>query len=124
MNRYSKKYFRDIKAMIPSKGAQERRLVRDYKTRIVELNEKNPNITYDELQQALGTPVDMIASFYVGVDTDYIIKSVRTTHMVRVGICCMLIFTLSALAVSAGVNVRLYQEIHHGIISHEKVIIE
>lgn len=124
MNRNSKKYFRDIKTMIPSKGAQEKRLVRDYKTRIAELNEKNPNITYDELQQTLGTPVDIITSYYEGADTDYIIKSVRTTRIIRIGICCMLILTLSAFAVSAGINVRLYQDIHQGIVTHEKIVIE
>ncbi len=124
MNQDSKQYFRDMKAMIPSRGKQERRLVRDYKTRILELNEKYPDITYEALQQALGTPADMIASFYESADTEYIIKSVRTAHMIRFCICCMLIFTLSALAVSAGVNVRLYQEIHHGIVTHEKIIIE
>lgn len=124
MNRYSKKYFRDIKAMMPFKGKQERRLVRDYKTRILELNEKNPDITYDELQETLGTPVDMITLYYEGADTDYIIKSVRTSHIIRIGICCMLVLTLAAFAVSASLNMRLYQEIHHGIVTHEKIVIE
>lgn len=124
MNQDSKQYFRDMKAMIPSRGKQERRLVRDYKTRILELNEKYPDITYEALQQTLGTPVDIITSYYEGADTDYIIKSVRTTRIIRIGICCMLILTLSAFAVSAGVNVKLYQEIHQGIITHEKIVIE
>lgn len=124
MNKYAKKYYKDIKAVIPPGGEQEKRLICDYKLRILELNETNPHITYDELQQSLGTPDNIVTTYYEGADTEYIMKRVRATHTVRFCVCCMLILSLSAFAVSAGVNMRLYQEIHHGIITHEKVMIE
>ena len=42
MNKDAKKYYRDIKSVIPSGGHQEKRLIKDYKIRITELNEMNP----------------------------------------------------------------------------------
>lgn len=77
MNKNSKKYYRDIKAVIPSVGKQEKRLIKDYKLRIMELNEINPGITYDELLQNLGSPVNVITEYYEGADTGYIMKKLE-----------------------------------------------
>lgn len=124
MNKNSRKYYRDIKSVIPSGGRQERQLIKDYKIRITELNEINPDITYDELQQSLGTPVDIIAGYYEGADTGYIMQKIRTTRIIRFCIYCILIFTLASFTISASINIRLYQEIHRGIITYEKTIIK
>ncbi|MCX4326623.1 MAG: DUF6120 family protein [Lachnospiraceae bacterium] len=124
MNKNSKKYYRDIKSVIPSRGRQEKRLIKDYKIRITELNEIKPDITYDELQQNFGTPVDIVTGYYEGADTGYIMQKIRTTRIIRFCIYCILIFTLAGFTISAGTNIKLYKEIHNSIITHEKIIIE
>lgn len=124
MNRHSKKYYKAIKAIIPSKGKQERRLIKDYKTRIIELNELQPDITYSELQEKLGTPVDIVTEYYDGADVEYIMKQIRTAKIIRFCIYCILTLALASAAVSVGVNIKLYQEIHGHSITHEKIIIE
>lgn len=124
MNKHSKKYYKDIKAVIPSGGKQEKRLIRDYKMRIMELNEIKPDITYDELQQNFGTPVNIVTEYYEGADTGYIMKKIRTTKTIRFCIYCILMFTLAGFTISAGINIKLYQEIHLGIVTHEKTIIK
>jgi len=124
MNKHSKKYFKDIKAIIPSRGKQEKRLIIDYKKRIIELNEIQPDITYDELQQNLGAPVDIVTEYYEGADTEYIMRQIRTTKTIRFCIYCILVLTLLGFLISAGANIKLYHEIHDRIITHEKIIIQ
>lgn len=124
MNKNSKKYYRDIKAVIPSVGKQEKRLIKDYKLRIMELNEINPGITYDELLQNLGSPVNVITEYYEGADAGYIMKKIRTTKIIRFCLYCILFLTLTGFIISVSINIRLYQEIHQGIVTHEKTIIK
>ena len=124
MNKNSKKYYRDIKAVIPSVGKQEKRLIKDYKLRIMELNEINPGITYDKLLQNLGSPVNVITEYYEGADTGYIMKKIRTTKIIRFCLYCILFLTLTGFIISVSINIRLYQEIHQGIVTHEKTIIK
>lgn len=124
MNKHSKKYYRDIKVVIPSKGPQERRLVKDYKMRIVELNEIEPDITYEKLQQNLGNPMNIVTEYYEGADTEYLMKKIRTTKMIRFCIYCILLLTLVGFTIRAGVHMKLYQEIHRGIVTQEKTVIK
>lgn len=124
MNKDSKRYYKDIKSVFPSRGQQEKRLIRDCKMRIIELGKLKPDITYDELQQHLGIPTDIVIQYYEGADTEYIMQNIRTTRMIRFCIYCILIFILAGFSISAGINIRLYQEIHQGVITHEKTIIK
>ena len=83
-----------------------------------------PDITYDELQQTFGTPIDIVTEYYEGADTVYIMQKIRTTRIIRFCIYCILILTLAGFAISASINIRLYHEIHQGIVTHEKTIIK
>lgn len=124
MNKYSKKYYRDIKTIIPSVGKQERRLIRDYKMRITELNQIKPDITYDELQKNFGTPVNIVTEYYELADTGYIMKKIRTAKILRFCLYCILVLTLAGFIISISANIKLYHEIHNSIITHEKIIIK
>ena len=64
MNKIGKQYYREIKTIFPSKGKNERRLLKRYKSRITELCDANPDITYDAILQELGTPIDVITDYY------------------------------------------------------------
>lgn len=124
MNKDSKRYYKDIKSVFPSRGQQEKRLIRDCKMRIIELGKLKPDITYDELQQHLGIPTDIVIQYYEGADIEYIMQNIHTARMIRFCIYCILIFILTGFSISAGINIRLYQEIHQGVITHEKTIIK
>ena len=72
MHKDSKRYYKDIKSVFPSRGQQEKRLIRDCKMRIIELGKLKPDITYDELQQHLGIPTDIVIQYYEGYIRKYI----------------------------------------------------
>ena len=47
MNKESRRYYGDIKSLIPSRGKYEKDLLKNYKQQIQELNISNSNITYN-----------------------------------------------------------------------------
>ena len=59
-----------------------------------------------------------------GADTGYIMQKIHITRIMRFCIYFILIFTLAGFTISASINIRLYQEIHQGIVTHEKTIIK
>ena len=119
MNKQSKRYYKDVKAMIPAMGRQEKRLLEDYKARIMELNESRPDISYEELQHTLGSPVDIISEYYEGADTDYIIRQVRNTQFIRYCIFCILVLILVGFSISVGINIKLYHDVQNVSVTRE-----
>ena len=83
MNKESRRYYGDIKSLIPSRGKYEKELLKNYKQQIQELNISNSNITYNELQDIIGHPKDIVSSYYEYVDTDYLIKRLRASRNIR-----------------------------------------
>lgn len=123
-NRDSRKYFREIKAIIPSRGKYEKRLLNTYKERISELNDTKPDITYDELQKNLGNPIEIINDYYENVDTDYLIKRLRTTKLVRIFLYVILFIVLIGFALSVRINIEMYHNVDNAIVHQEEIIIE
>ena len=124
LNKDSKKYFREIKTIIPSRGTYEKRLLNTYKERISELHESRPDITYEELQKILGKPVEIINDYYENVDTVYLMKRLRTTKLVRMFLYVILFITLIGFALSVGINIQMYYAINNTIVNQKEIIIE
>lgn len=124
MNRNSKKYYREIKTLIPSRGKYEKRLLKNYKERILELNKIQSDITYEELQKNLGTPTEIIHAYYENVDTTYLIKRLQITQTVRTCVYCILFVLLFSFCISLGLNLKTYHQASDSIITHEQTIIK
>lgn len=124
MNKSGKQYYREIKTIFPSKGKNERRLLKRYKSRITELCDTTPDITYDAILQELGTPIDVITDYYENVETEYLMKRLQTTKLIRHVIYIMLIVTLLLLIVSIAFNYKLYIDATHAIPTIQETIIK
>ena len=124
MNKNGKQYYREIKTIFPSKGKNERRLLKRYKARITELCDATPDITYDAILQELGTPIDVITDYYENVETDYLMKRLQTTKLIRHVIYIMLIVTLLLLIVSIAFNYKLYIDATRAIPTIQETIIK
>lgn len=124
MNKFSKKYYREIKMLFPSRGKYEQKLLRNYETRIIELNEEKPDITYQEICGHIGKPTDIINEYYSNVDTEYLITRLKTTRYIRRGIVTLVILALLSFAVTMGIKIKLYNDIHDIIPSKQEIIIE
>lgn len=124
MNRNSKKYYREIKTLIPSRGKYEKRLLKNYKERILELNKIQSDITYEELQKNLGTPTEIIHAYYENVDTTYLIKRLQITQTVRTCVYCVLLVILLGFFTRLGLDLYTYYNVNDSTIIQQQTIIK
>lgn len=118
INKDSRKYYKEIRTIIPSRGNYEKRLLKIYEEKISELNENKPDISYEELQKRMGDPTEIINDYYDGVDTTYLIKRLRTTKLIRTGLLTVLITILISVIISLGVYINMYQDLIDAIPTH------
>ena len=123
MNKNGKQYYREIKTIFPSMGKNERRLLKRYKVRITELCDANSNISYASIIKELGTPIDVITDYYENVETEYLMKRLQPTKLIRRLIYIMLIITLILLVVSIAFNYKLYIDATQAIPAMQETII-
>jgi len=124
MTKDAKRYYSDIKTLIPSKGKYERDLLKKTKARIIELDNTHENITCTTLEEILGSPTDLINEYYANVDTTYLLKRLRTTNVIRRIIYIILILAVSAFVIKTGLNIISYIEAKDAYIHREIIIIE
>lgn len=105
MNKNARKYYRNIKAIIPSKGKYERQLLNKHKEQIILLCENNPSISYSEIEQQLGNPQDFIYNYYNDIDIDYLLKRLRTTRLIRNCTYTFFALLLTVLLIEQIVNI-------------------
>lgn len=118
INKDSRRYYKEIRTIIPSRGKYEKRLLNIYEEKISELNEYKPDISYEELQKRMGNPTEIINDYYDGVDTAYLIKRLRTTKFIRIGLFTMLITVLIGVIISLGININMYRNLVDAIPTH------
>lgn len=124
INKDSRKYYKEIRTIIPSRGNYEKRLLKIYEEKISELNVNKPDISYEELQKRMGNPTEIIYDYYDGVDTAYLIKRLRTTKLIRTGLIAVLITILVIAVIYLGVNYKIYYDIVNALPVYQEILIE
>ncbi len=124
INKDSRKYYKEIRTIIPSRGKYEKRLLKTYEEKISELNENKPEISYEELHNRMGDPTEIINDYYDGVDTAYLIKRLRTTKCIRTSLLTLLIAVLIVAVIYLGVNYKIYYDIVDALPVYQEITIE
>ena len=124
MNQYSKKYYKQIQALIPCRGKYEWQLLKAYKNRILELNTNNPNISYDDLQKELGAPIEIIDEYYTNVDILYLIKKIQIMKWLKIAIVIILLTVIIALIIFGITTYKTFKIFEENEIFFTETIIE
>ena len=94
----SKKYYKDIKKLIPIHGKREKSFLKELQVQINEYEEDNVECTYQQLSKEFGTPIDVMKSYYDTIDSPYILKRLKLKRNVMITcvavILCSLMLTL------------------------------
>lgn len=124
MNRIAKKYYNDLKLMMPTRSKQEKRLLQDVKLRLEELNETSSELTYEMICCELGEPKQFVAEYFSNVDSEYIIKNLKISYYVR----CLIICIIAAIVITTSIRSfylhRLYLEVQDSIVTEKTISIE
>lgn len=65
-----KKYIRRCKNCFPVYGKEERQFLKRLRHHIEEYAQENPDVTYEQLEEKFGTPIDMIKSYYDSLEDE------------------------------------------------------
>ena len=87
----SNKYFKDINKLFPIHSTKEKKYLHDLKKQIDEYDE----LSYHELEEQFGTPIDIVVAYYETIDTKYILKKIKIKHIIST--ICVLIMLLVAV---------------------------
>lgn len=73
----AKKYLRECKGYFPVYGRKERLFLRNLKQQVEEATERNPDLNYMGLKEEIGTPVEVLQSYYEEIeDREQLIKRI------------------------------------------------
>lgn len=86
---------------INSKGKQEKRYLERLNVLIEEFASDYPNTTYDELSDKFGTPKDIYINYLETVDSDYMLKKIKTRRIIKIS-CIIALSVLFLLGLWKG----------------------
>lgn len=87
----SKKYFKDINKLFPVHSYKEKKYLSDLKEQIDEYDD----LSYHELEEQFGTPIDIVVAYYETIDTKYILKKIKIKHIIST-ICILILLFVTA----------------------------
>ena len=87
----SKKYFKDINKLFPVHSYKEKKYLSDLKEQIDEYDD----LSYHELEEQFGTPIDIVVAYYETIDTKYILKKIKIKHIIST-ICILILLFVAA----------------------------
>ena len=126
MNKYTKQYISEVKALFPSKGKNERQYIKKLAITVDEFCEeesiKNKLIIYKKI----GKPIDIVYDYYSALDTEAIVKKIRLAGSIRLGIVLLICIALIATAIYAIAKYDTHVQmeiISNGFIEEEEAIV-
>ena len=122
MTKASRKYYKDIKVLIPIRGSYERNLLRNTKLRIIELDSSYDAVTYEYLVETLGNPSELINDYYTNVDITYLTKRLRISKTIRICVYILFIFIMLTLAANICTRLWLYDKSNYSTITNTTTV--
>ena len=65
-----KKYIRRCKNCFPVYGKEERQFLKRLRRQIEEYAQENPDVTYKQIEERFGTPIDIVKSYYDSLEDE------------------------------------------------------
>lgn len=85
----NKRYYKDIKKLFPVYGKKERAYLKKIHEQINEFD----NMSYSDLEDAFGTPIDVVKSYYDTLESSYLLKRMNIKKIVN-AVCLFLIMVI------------------------------
>lgn len=99
-------------------------LYHDIKNRLNELTDTNPNISYNELCDILGSPLEIVNEYYNTSDVLYLTKRLRLSRYIRNIFICIIIFILVLTNIRTYYLQQAFEAVTEETVTHEQEIIE
>lgn len=124
MNKITKQYVKNVKDFFPMSGKGEKKYLENLELNIEDFCEEVSILSLEELYEKFGTPSEVVNDYYSSVDTDYILKQMSKSKLIRRLIIALIAaVVISTLAYGSYLYAE-YRTLQRQAIFFEEVIIE
>ena len=117
--KYIRKYMKDIRTLFPTMGKDERDYLKGFKENVLDYVQENNVKSKEELFEEFGNPKEVVTEYLNRVDTEYLIKKIKRTTIIKRGILIIVMMfmgvnlyraTLIYKDYNESINARIYEE--------------
>lgn len=124
MNKITKQYVKNVEDFFPMSGKGEKKYLENLELNIEDFCEEVSILSLEELYEKFGTPSEVVNDYYSSVDTDYILKQMSKSKLIRRLIIALIAaVVISTLAYGSYLYAE-YKILQRQAIFFEEVIIE
>ena len=119
-----KKYFKTIKKLLPIYGEKEKKFLADLDFTVNEYMDRNPSCTAQDIEQHFSSPQNVVAEYINALDTDYLAKHLKRTHLIRMVFCAAFALLLCSFCIHTYLDYQAYLDFNNAIPIFIEEIIE
>ena len=119
MNNLCKQYIKNVRALFPIIGKTEKQYLRKLELNLQEYCEETSASCIEELYRDLGSPSEVVNSYYSNVDMDYLLRQIKRTKIIKTTFVALILATLVSVSEYC---ILLYAE--HKVFKAEQIFSE
>ena len=110
-NKSIKKYIKQCKYLFASYGKSEKEYIRKLIDNIDNIDDGSHDMTYDEVVERLGTPKEVIISYYEQEDMDCLIEKAKVRRLLKNFLSVALVVLMVFLCYKAYIYQKTFEEV-------------
>ena len=122
--KYIRKYMKDIRTLFPTMGKDERDYLKGFKENVLDYVQENNVKSKEELFEEFGNPKEVVTEYLNRVDTEYLIKKIKRTTIIKRGILIIVMIFMGVNLYRATLIYKDYKESINARIYEERTTIE
>lgn len=122
--KYIRKYMKDIRTLFPTMGKDERDYLKGFKENVLDYVQENNVKSKEELFEEFGNPKEVVTEYLNRVDTEYLIKKMKRTTIIKRGILIIVMMFMGVNLYRATLIYKDYKESINARIYEERTTIE
>ena len=108
-------YYKKLKTLIPVKGKYEKQFLNNIFVNLEGICSEQPDITYNELCNRIGTPTDLLIEYFENADTEYVIQKLHISSIIRKIVITILLITVVVASIELYSFHTLYERAEKSI---------
>lgn len=124
MKSLCRQYISDVKSLFPIVGKEERIFLAKLKKTIENYCDEEEFTSITELYDSFGQPNEIVNSYYSDVDTQYVIRKIKTAKAVKLTIMAFLLVYLISVIIYGIKTYTQYEKFIDSMVYYEEITIE
>ena len=108
MNRACRKYYHDLKLLLPCRGRYSKKFLKTIRDDLAAFSAGDNHADYTFVCSRFGSPREMAENYYGQTDIEMVIHQIRTAHIFRTVVVCIILAVLVAFAFRTGSFYKTY----------------